>query len=65
MNLLSTEQVAEELGVPVKTVRWWRYVSSTGAPVGPPSFKVGRYVKYSRDDLDTWIRAQRNATRTA
>jgi excisionase family DNA binding protein len=46
--------VAELLGVPVGTLRRWRYVGK-----GPPSFRVGRHVKYLAEDIDRWLQEQR------
>jgi excisionase family DNA binding protein len=52
-RLLSVEDVADYLGVPVATVRRWRYVGD-----GPRSLKVGRHVRYRREDVDAWLDAQ-------
>ena len=52
--LLSMEDVAELLGVPVGTLRRWRYVGK-----GPRSFRVGRYVKYLAEDVERWLQEQR------
>ncbi len=52
---MTLEQVAEEFGVSVKTLRFWRY-QGTG---GPKSFKLGRRVMYDRSDVLAWYQAQR------
>jgi excisionase family DNA binding protein len=52
--LLSMGDVAELLGVPVGTLRRWRYVGK-----GSPSFRVGRHVKYLAEDIDRWLQEQR------
>lgn len=53
------DEVAAEFGVPIKTLRFWRY-QGTG---GPPSFKLGRRVVYDRADVLAWYDAQRHAER--
>jgi excisionase family DNA binding protein len=52
------EEVAKLLGVPVGTLRRWRYVGK-----GPPSFRVGRHVKYFADDVEQWLQEQRGNPR--
>ncbi len=53
-RLLSVEEVAEWLGVPVGTIYAWRYRST-----GPASYKVGRHVRFRRDDVESWLEEQR------
>ena len=53
-RLLAIKEVAELLGVPVATLRWWRHKG-----VGPDSLKIGRMVKYRPIDVDRWVEAQR------
>ena len=48
--LLSPEQLADYLGVPIKTVYRWREHRD-----GPPGFRVGRHVRYRASDVDAWI----------
>ena len=52
--LLTTEQVAEYLVVPVATIHRWRYVGS-----GPPAIKVGRHLRFAEQDLEAWLIEQR------
>lgn len=52
-TLLSPQQVAEYLGIPVATLYQWRYRRE-----GPPGFRVGRHVRYRRSDVDAWIERQ-------
>lgn len=47
---MTTEAVAEYLDVPVHTVRAWRYRG-----VGPAGHRVGRHVRYHRDEVDRWV----------
>jgi excisionase family DNA binding protein len=48
--LFSPSDVAEYLGVPVKTLYRWRYLG-----VGPPALRVGRHVRYRRSDVERWV----------
>jgi predicted DNA-binding transcriptional regulator AlpA len=48
--LLSMEEVAEILGVPMTTMRYWRKRRE-----GPPSFRVGKFVKYRPADVRAFI----------
>lgn len=48
--LLSTEELAEYLDVPVATVYAWRYHRK-----GPPGFRIGRYVRYRLSDVEDWL----------
>jgi len=55
--LLRTREVAELLGVPENTLRWWRYVG-----YGPESFRLGpRRVVYRRSKVLAWLAAQEAA----
>jgi len=49
-KLWSVEDVAEFLGVPVKTLYRWR---QTG--YGPKGRRVGRYVRYKPADVVAWV----------
>lgn len=57
--LMSVDDLAAYLGVPVATVRRWRYTGTDG----PRSMKVGRHVRYRRADVDRWL--EQHATPTA
>lgn len=48
--LLTIQDIADEFRVPVATVRRWRFKGT-----GPPSFKVGRHVRYRREAVDAWV----------
>jgi predicted DNA-binding transcriptional regulator AlpA len=52
-RLLSTEEVAEVLGRPPRTLRQWRYLNQ-----GPRYLKVGATVRYRAGDVEDWLRAQ-------
>jgi excisionase family DNA binding protein len=49
----STTDVAEYLGVPDSTVRYWCYIGT-----GPRSFKIGRRRKFKPADVVKWAEAQ-------
>lgn len=48
-EMLSIEEAAAFLRVPVATMRYWRYCGT-----GPFSFRVRRHVRYWRSDLVLW-----------
>lgn len=56
-DYMSQQEVAEELGVTVETLRRWR-VHRTG----PHWFRFGEGLRlmYHRQDVQTWIEQQRN-----
>lgn len=49
----TTEQVADYLQLPHKTLAEWR---SRGT--GPRYFKVGRHVRYKWSEVETWLASQ-------
>ncbi len=51
-KLLRTEDVANLLGVPAKTLEMWRYRGT-----GPRFVKLGRLVRYVESELDEWVRS--------
>ncbi|HEY6794235.1 MAG TPA: helix-turn-helix domain-containing protein [Kineosporiaceae bacterium] len=51
-RLWSVQDVADYLGVPVKTVYQWR---STG--YGPPARRVGKYLRYKPAEVIAWFDA--------
>lgn len=48
--LWGSEQVAEQCGVPLATVRRWRYFGQ-----GPRGFRVGRHVRYRASEVARWL----------
>lgn len=48
-RLLTPQEVAEYLGVPVSTLYAWRYRGE-----GPRSGRVGRHVRYRAEDLKAY-----------
>lgn len=49
-DLLSPEELADYLKVPLATIYSWR---SRG--VGPLALKIGRHVRYRVDDVQEWL----------
>jgi excisionase family DNA binding protein len=49
-KLLSIEDLADYLGVPKGTLYQWRTKG-----YGPTGVRVGKYVRYRAEDVDTWI----------
>lgn len=52
-QLLSLTEAADQIRVPVSTLRYWR-----GRGEGPASARVGRRVVYRKADVEAWIAAQ-------
>lgn len=52
-HLMSPEELAEWLGIPVRTVYAWRHRG-----VGPRGAKVGKHVRYRRADAEAWLADQ-------
>ncbi|GAA0980755.1 helix-turn-helix domain-containing protein [Nocardiopsis tropica] len=51
--LWSVKDAAAYLRVPAKTLYEWRYKGD-----GPPSYRVGRYVRYVPAEVHAWVRSQ-------
>jgi len=51
--LWTINDVATYLQIPVNTLYSWRSQKK-----GPPSAKVGKYVRYDPDAVQTWLLAQ-------
>jgi predicted DNA-binding transcriptional regulator AlpA len=49
-KLWSIQDVAEYLGIPVKTLYDWR-----SHQYGPVGRKIGRYVRYRPEDVYRWV----------
>ncbi len=50
---IGIEQLAEEIGVPVRTIYAWR---SKGK--GPRGATFGKHVRFKREDVDAWAEQQ-------
>lgn len=53
--LMTVEELAGVLRVPVKTIYDWR---ARSVPYGPPAMKVGRYLRWKPEVVEAWINAQ-------
>jgi excisionase family DNA binding protein len=47
---IGIEQLAEEIGVPIRTVYKWRVIGTA-----PRGATFGRHVRFRRADVDAWI----------
>ncbi len=52
-RLLTVQDLAAYLGVPVTTLYQWRYRRE-----GPRGFRVGRHLRYQWADVTEWIEHQ-------
>ena len=48
--LLSAQQLADYLEVPLATLYAWRHRGE-----GPPGFRAGKHLRYRWSDIDRWI----------
>lgn len=53
--LVGAREVADYLGVPAATLANWRHRNA-----GPPSYRVGRHVKYRMSEVERWLERQRD-----
>lgn len=60
MELLTIDEVAERLRVPVLTIRWLRQEGRFA-----PAIKVGRRLVRDVKDVEAWLEAQREGTPAA
>jgi len=51
-EFFSPTTLAEYLDVPLPTIYQWRYQGK-----GPTAIKVGRHVRYRRQDVERWLEA--------
>lgn len=49
-SLLTPQEVADYLAVPVLTLQTWR-----ASRKGPPAYRVGKHVRYRREEVDAWL----------
>lgn len=52
-ELLTLQEVADVVRVPVATLRYWRHLGT-----GPRSFRIGRSVRYWRTEVFLWLDSQ-------
>ena len=49
-RLMSVQELADYLAVPVKTIYAWRYHGE-----GPRGFRIGRHVRFRWHDVQVWL----------
>lgn len=60
-RMLTPDEMADRLAVPVATLYRWRYSGG-----GPPSVRIGKYLRYDPTAVEAWIKEQSaNTRRTA
>jgi excisionase family DNA binding protein len=61
-ELLTIEQLAEYLQIPVRTIHDWRHRRGGG----PRAVKVGRHLRYRMSDVQAWLesKASERTTKT-
>lgn len=52
-DLMTIEEVAEYLRVPVASLRYWRSLGR-----GPKAARVGKHLRYRRAEVDRWLDEQ-------
>ncbi|MFG2379475.1 helix-turn-helix domain-containing protein [Streptomyces avermitilis] len=57
---LTPDDIAEMFEVPKETVYQWRRKR-----VGPPGFRIGKYVRYDPDDVRTYVTQRKSADQAA
>jgi excisionase family DNA binding protein len=55
--LASVEELAKFLKVPVKSIYRWKYLGQ-----GPPSYKVGRHLRFRWVDVERWLSSHREGS---
>jgi len=52
-RLLTINEVADLLGIPVATIYRWRHIGD-----GPPGYRIGRHVRFRRAEVEAWIESR-------
>ena len=52
-RFLNTRDLAQLLGVPTSTIRYWRLNGQA-----PPSVKLGRHILFERKQVEAWLQEQ-------
>lgn len=53
--MIGPNELADYLGVPIKTIYEWRYLG-----VGPAGYRIGRHVRYRITDVEQWLETRRD-----
>lgn len=60
-RLLTAQQVADTLGVSVKTLYAWRHDGGSGPPGrAPVAFRLGKHLRFRREDVEAWLSEHRD-----
>lgn len=59
-KLLTLQEVADYLSVPPATLYAWRHKGT-----GPKGLRVGRHVRYRKNDLEAWLKEQEEVAHDA
>ena len=51
--LLSPQDLASFLQIPLSTIYYWRYTGE-----GPPALRVGRMLRYDMADVRAWLKTR-------
>ncbi|MEV7389533.1 helix-turn-helix domain-containing protein [Streptomyces sp. NPDC091215] len=57
---LTADDIAEIFEVPKETVYQWRKKR-----IGPPGFRIGKYIRYDPADVHRYVTGRKNADRNA
>ena len=55
---MTAQEVADHYRLPLQTIYGWRYKG-----IGPKAVKLGRHLRYRRNDVDRWADEQANDAR--
>jgi excisionase family DNA binding protein len=55
-RLLTVQELADLLQVPLKTIYTWRYKG-----IGPPAVPVGKYLRFRTEDVAAWLDTRADA----
>jgi excisionase family DNA binding protein len=58
--LMTPQEVADFLAMPVLTLQTWR-----AKRTGPRVYRVGRHVRYRREDVEAWLEKQQAGSAAA
>jgi predicted DNA-binding transcriptional regulator AlpA len=53
--LLEVDDVSQLLGIPKATLYRWHSMSTPEVPQGPRAFRMGRYLRYTLEDVRVYI----------
>ena len=56
-RLLTPDELAAELQIPVATLYRWRSLGT-----GPAAFRLGRHLRYRRQEVERWLAGRSSAS---